>query len=370
MRLLSWIASGLLAISLSVAAQAQDIVISGALVVSGPFGAYGTDARAGIDLKVDEINAAGGVLGRKIRVIYDDTAGDRAKAVALYRQYAAQADVVFQFSIASFEFVALNPVANQLGMPLLSIGSSIPFKDFSPWSFRVNLILDKAMAPVMRQLKELKQVKTIAVIHDTVNTFTVAEMETVKANAAGAGLQVLGVESFNTGEQNFTLQLTRLAALNPDILWLAATTDEAALIISQARALGIKAPIIGGAGLNDPRIGALPGGAAIGVMTFALFNPADPRPATVEFVRRYREKNNGQNPAAYVALGYDTVGVVADAIRRAGSTDRDAVRKAMGETQAYTGANGPFRYQGSGDNLAQAPRLLVFTDKGYVPLTP
>jgi branched-chain amino acid transport system substrate-binding protein len=370
MRLLSMLASLLLVLGVSAAALAQDIIISGALVASGPYGAYGTDARAGIDLKVEELNAAGGVLGRKIRVIYDDTGGDRAKAVALYRQYGDRPDTVFAFSIASSEFVALNPVTNQVGLPLISIGSSIPFKDFSPWSFRVNLILDKAMASVMQQLKEIKRVKTIAVIHDTVNNFTVAEMETVKANAGGAGLQVLGVESFNTGEQNFTLQLTRLASLNPDVLWVSATTDEAALIISQARALGIKAPIIGGAGLNDPRIGALPGGAALGVMTFALFNPADPRPATAAFVRRYGDKNNGQTPAAYVALGYDAMGLVADAIRRANSVARDAVRKALGETQNYEGANGPFRYQGSGDNLAQSPRLLVFTDKGFVPLTP
>jgi branched-chain amino acid transport system substrate-binding protein len=354
------------ALASATSARAQDIVIGAGLVISGPFASYGSDAKAGVDLAIEEINAKGGVLGRKVRADYEDTAGDRAKAVAVYRKYAARPEVPAALFISSAEFVAINPVSKEAGLPFISIGSVIPFTDFSPSAFRINLILSNAMGAVLDQLRT-KGVKRISIIYDQVNNQTVAEADIVKAGLPKAGMELAGVETYSTGDQNFTLQLTRIAQTNPDLLWVSATTDEGALIISQARALGMKVGIIGGAGLNDNRIGALSGGSAKGVMTFALFNANDPRPTVKNFVAGFKAKYKNDTPAAYNALGYDAVGLIADAIKRAGSTDRDAVRKALGQTQSFEGVNGSFRYSGSGDNLAQTPQILVFGDKAYEP---
>ncbi len=112
----------------------------------------------------------------------------------------------------------------------------------------------------------------------------------MKASAPAAGLELKGIESFTTGDQDFTLQLTRIVEQNPDLFYLAATTDEAALAISQARDLGIKAQILGGAGLNDPRIGALAKAGAYGTITFAPFSPKDDRPVVKAFVCGIPEK--------------------------------------------------------------------------------
>ena len=349
-------------------AQAEgDVVVGAALVISGPFASYGTDATSGIKLAADEINKGGGILGRKLRVEFDDTGGDRAKAVAIYRKYAAQPDVVAAMSISSPEFVALDPVAAELKLPLISIGSTIPSSKFSPYTFRTNIILSNSVGSVLSGLGK-QGLKRLAILYDNGANYTVAEMEGVKAGAPKAGLEVVGVEAFTTGDQNFTLQLTRLAAQNPDVVWVAGTTDEAALIISQARAMEIKSKIIGGAGMNDPRIGAL-GDAAQGVMTFALFNANDPRPQVKNFVENFRKANNGQAPSAYSALGYDAMWLVADALKRAGTVDREALRKALAGTESFTGVNGPFRYSGSGDNLAQSPNLLVFRGNAFAPLS-
>lgn len=348
-------------------ARAQEVVVGAASVISGPFASYGADATTGIKLAVDEINGGGGILGHKVRVQFDDTSGDRAKAVALYRKYAAEPDMVAAMSISSPEFVALDPVAGEVKLPLISIGSTIPSDKFSPYTFRTNFILSKSIRPVLASLKK-QGTSRIAILYDNGANYTVAEMEGVKTEAPKAGLGVVGVEAFTTGDQNFTLQLTRLVGQKPDMIWVAGMTDEAALIITQARAMEIKSKIIGGAGMNDPRIGALDD-AAQEVMTYALFNSNDPRPQVINFVANFRKANNGQAPSAYNALGYDAMWLLADALKRAGAIDREALRAALAATKDFVGVDGPFRYEGSGDNLAQSPNLLIYSGKAFSPLT-
>ena len=201
-------------------AQQGDIVIAGGFVLSGPVAAYGEDAKIGVDLGVAEINAKGGVLGRKVRVDYENTGADRAKAVAIYRKFAARPEVAAFMSISTIELVALDPVAQEAKLPILSVGSAAPMAKFSPYTFRMQLIVNKALPAVFALLKEQKGAKNIAVIYDTVNNYNVSEMESVKTGVGPAGLELKDVESFSTGEQNFSLQLTRIAQSNPDLLYV------------------------------------------------------------------------------------------------------------------------------------------------------
>jgi branched-chain amino acid transport system substrate-binding protein len=361
--ILCWLGLGIASVAPGMAAD--DIVIGGGLTLSGAAAAYGEDGRTGADIAVADINAKGGIFGRKLRVDYDDTGMERARAVAIYRKYAARPDIVAMLSISSVELVALDPLANEVKLPILSIGSAATFAKFSPYTFRLQVIVGKAMPTVLTQVKAAKGLKTVSILYDVKNNFTVSEMEAVKAAAPAVGLKLLGIESFTTGDQDFALQLTRIAEQNPDLFYLAATTDEAALAISQARELGIKAQILGGAGLNDPRIGSLAKAGAYGTITFAPFSPKDDRPMVKAFVAEYQAKFAKAEPPAYVALGYDAVMLLADAIRRAGITDREAVRNALGTTKALEGLNGLYSYDVSGDNVRQEPRLLVYGPNGY-----
>lgn len=350
----------------SAAAQKTEICVGAGFVLSGPIAAYGEDGKIGVDIAAEEINAKGGVLGRPLKIVYEDTGADRAKAVATYRKYAADPNCVAAITISSIEFVALDPVAKGTKLPFVALGSAAPMKSFSPYSFRVQLIIDKAMPAVLTQIKKMKNAKTIAVISDTVNNYNVGEMESVKSSVKDVGLDLVGSETFSTGEQNFTLQLTRLAALNPDILYVAATTNEAMLIIRQARALGMKSTIVGGAGLNDTRIGTVLGAAADGIMTFFPFDPSSDRETVKRFVKLYKDKYGAdKTPPGYVALGYDTLHLIVKAVETAGSTDREAITKAFGAIKDFEGANGLFSYNGSGDNLVQNPNIYEFRDNAY-----
>lgn len=345
----------------------DDVVIGAGLALSGIYASYGTDIKAGADLATKEINAAGGVLGRNVRVDYSDTGGDRSKSVAVYQQYAATPEVVFSFVLGSPEFVAINPLTEQAGLPFISVGSVIPFKDFAPCVFRTNLILNNAIGAVLTQLKGMGK-KRVAIMYDVGNNNTVAEADIVKENLEKYGLELADIESYKSGDQNFTVHLERIRQSNADLIWVSTIIDEGALIINQARSiLGEEVDIIGGSGLNDERLGELSSGAAKGVMSFALFNPNAPSPLVAKFVENFKADNGGASPSAYNALGYDAIGLITNAVKNAGSTDRAAVCKAYA-SQTYEGVNGSFTYNGPGDNQKQTPQLLVFGDNGYQPL--
>lgn len=345
---------------LGASARAQDIVIGAGFALSGRLASYGEDAKAGADLAVAAVNNAGGVLGRKIRVDYEDTGADRAKAVAVYRRFGSRPEVVAMLSLSSIEFAAQDPVANDVKLPLISVGSATPIAKFSPWSFRVSLIVNKAIGPVFESLKAKRGIKSVGIIYDAADNSSIGQMESVKAAAPALGLALKDIESFNSGDQDFSLSITRFLSDPPDVLYVGATTNEATLIISQARALGLKSLLIGGAGFNDPRIASLPGESAEGIMTFFPFDVTSDQPIVRSFTEQYKAAHKGDAPPSLAALGYDAVLLAADAVRRAGSTDRDAVRKALGETTGLQGVDGTFTYKGPGDNTEQRPFLFEF----------
>lgn len=349
----------------TVAMAAEDIVIGAGFLLSGRFATYGEAAKAGVDMRVQEVNDAGGLLGRKVSIDYVDTKADRALAVANYRKWGAQKNVAAMLTISSIEFLALDPVGPEVKLPFVSVGSAAAIDEFKPWSFRVALIVSKAMGPVLEELKSMYGIKTVGVIYDTTNNFTVSEMETVKQVAPQVGLRITNIESFTGGDQDFALQISRMKQDEPDVLYVAATTGEAALIISQMRAFGMKSRMIGGAGLNDPHIADLPGKAANGVMTYFPFDVNDPRPLVQNFVKKYKAAHGGNQPSAFVAAGWDATNLIVDSIRRAGSLDRDKIRRAMASTKNLEGLNGMFSYDGAGDNLVQKPNIFAMTDGAY-----
>ena len=357
----SWVA--LVCLVFACLSHAQEIVVGAGLVLSGPVAAYGEDVKTGIELAVEEINKSGGILGKKLKIEYEDTGADRAKGVAIYQKFAARPEIVADIIVSSIELVAIDPVSAVTKLPVLVTGSSVPRAQFSPYTFRFSTPTDKVLLAVMTKVKALRSIKTMAVIYDSVNNGTVGEMNAAKAAAAELGIKVTATEVYSTGDQNFTAQLTNIAATKPDLLYLAGTTNEAAIILSQLKALGLKSTILGGAGLNDARIAAM-GDATRDALTYFALDPQDKSPAVVNFVNAYRAKFKKAAPPAYAANGYDATMLLADAIRRAGSTEREAMRQALSTTE-FVGANGPYAFKGSGDNVKPSAYIFAFGATGF-----
>ena len=349
------------------AASAQDIVLGGGYALSLSGATLGEDARAGSDLAAADFNAQGGLSGRKMRIDYDDTQADRAKAVAAYNRFAAQPDVIAFLSISTIELAAIDPIANEAKLPIISVGSAAPLPRFSPWTFRAPLVTARALPVVLKQMKDIKNTKSVSIIYDTANNFTVGEYEVMKTAAPAAGLDFKGAETYTTYDQNYTLQLTRIIATKPDILYVSSIGSDGTLIMSQARALGFTGYFLGGPGLSDPRIPREAGKAGIGAITFFPFDPKDPRPIVQNFVKAYKAKYKN-DPSSYSALGYDVVSLVGQAAMKAGKADRDAMRNELGSKKEFEGVSGMYSYDGSGDNLLQRPHLFEYTETGFVPL--
>lgn len=346
-------------------AQAQDVVIGFGGIFSGPYSTYSQDARNAINVIVDKINDEGGVIGRKVRVEFYDTAADRAKAIAIYRKWATDPDVVGYLTISTIEFIALDPLASEVKLPVFPFGSSAPFPKLSPWSFRTNTVLTKTTPYVLEELKRLKNVKSISIMQDNANPAMTAEATAFKDAAAKVGIEVKSIETFNTNDQDFSTQLTNIKAADPDMINLAGSTYEASLIISQAKALKVRGALFGGSGLNDPRVANLPNNAADGTITFFPFDTSSERPLVKNFVTEYNKRFKAM-PSAYAALGADAVITLVEGVRKAGSTDREKIRAALSDIKELEVLNGKVGFgPEGGDNLFQTTNLFENANGTY-----
>jgi branched-chain amino acid transport system substrate-binding protein len=165
---------------------------------------------------------------------------------------------------------------------------------------------------------------------------------------------IVGVANYNTGDQDFNAQLTNIKASNPDVIFAPGNYTESALIIMQARNLGIDVPFLGGDTWETPEFIEI-GGEAVEGATFSTFFTSE-TPITEEskvFLDAYR-KEYGKEPAAVTALGYDAYILILDAIERAGSTDSDALRDAIAATKNFEGAAGIVTLDENGDAVKNA----------------
>jgi branched-chain amino acid transport system substrate-binding protein len=349
--------------------QAGDIKIGGMTFLTGKFSSYGVDVEKGVKLALDNVNAKGGVLGRKLVVDLHDTASDSAQAVSLLRRFASSSDVVAVIGpTGTPDLLAIIPVARQLNVPVVTIGSLKPLakNEFPDGVFRVTLMnTPEVVRDIIQKVAEAKNIKRIALFMDRTNDAQHADAQTAReAIKLGAGVQLVTDESYAGGDKDFSVLIGKMMQAKADALWLSGTTNEAAVIISQARARGFKGVVMGGAGMTDPKIVQLTGAAAPPYVMFTPLDLQSDRPIVRDFVNAHRKAYGASPISTYSAYAYDTVLLVEDAIRRAGSADRKAVAQAIGSTNAFQGVTGEYTYDGKGDNVKPVPYIMEVGPKG------
>src|SRR5262249_31713592 len=147
-------------------------------------------------------------------------------------------------------------------------------------------------------------------------------------------------KNFSSGDKDFKPQLTSIKSSNPQGIFVPCYYTEAALIVVQARQLGIKVPIFGGDGWEAPELLTIGGPAMEGTYYSTHYSAEDSSPAVQKFVAKFKAKNNNEVPDAMAALGYDSVYVLTDAIKRAGTTDGPRLREALAGTKNFEGVTG------------------------------
>jgi branched-chain amino acid transport system substrate-binding protein len=319
-------------------AEPQTIKIGNLVALTGPSATWGQSENNALMLAVDKINAAGGINGKKIEIIAYDSRADKLEAVNVVKRMVEQDKVVAiigpgQSGVAN----AVREVNNSAKVPLIATTATNPKVTVAddgsvvPYTFRVCFI-DPFQGTVAGQfaIKDLKA-KTAATLYDVGDEYSqFLSKYFVEAFEKGGG-KITASEAFRSGELDFRAQLGKIKDGNPDVIFIPTMQKEAALAAKQARDLGIKATLIGGDGWGSPDIFDLAGPAIEDSYFVNLAAMEDP--LIQDFLKEYRAKYNADPVLPNPLMSYDAMLWLADAIKRAGTTEGTALRDALASTK-------------------------------------
>lgn len=355
-------ASLLVAPSFTFAQAQSEIIIGHYASMTGGTAVFGTSADEGARLAIDEINAKGGVLGKKLKLVTEDTQSKPDEAVTAVQKLINQDKVVAMIGeIASSRSIAAAPICQARRIPMLSPASTNPeVTKKGSYIFRACFIdpfQGTAMADFTMKSEKGPKAKRIAVFYDVKNDYSVGLRDFFKARVTANGGAITGEESYGEGDVDFRAQLTKLKATNPEAIWVPGYYQEVGLIIRQARELGITVPFMGGDGWDAETLSQIAGEGINGCFFSNHYSSDDPSPDVQRFVTTYKARYNGKLPDAMAILGYDSILLMADAIQKAGSTDGKAIRDALAKTKDFPGAAGKITIDK--DRNAQKPLVVL-----------
>lgn len=315
------------------AANKGDIKLGVIAPLSGAGTSYGIGIKQGAEMAVDEINAAGGINGRKIKMITVDDATNPAESVTAIKRLIEHENVdVIVGGWGSSQVLAGQPVVEKAGVPYIIVGATNPklTTEKNHWTFAV-IKSDAIQAEEIANsaVKKLN-FKKIAIIYDT-NDYGTGNKDVFVASLKGMGVTPVTIESFKSDDKDFAAQLSKIKQFEPDAVAVFGTIPAAPAIMIQARNLGINAQFIGTGGLANEQLIALGGKAAEGTILTTYFHE-DTNATSQEWSKKIMAKFAGANPAANPILSaweYRSIKqILAPAIAKAG-TDKEALRAAI-----------------------------------------
>ena len=324
------------------AVQAQDTIKIGEFgSLTGDNASFGISQNNGVQMAVEEINAAGGVLGKKIELIVEDNQTKQGETTTIVRKLISQDHVVALIGeVASSKTLEAAPIAQESKIPDIATAATNPrVTQTGDYIFRVCFTDDFQAVVIARFVLEKLQKKKVAFMTDVKQDYSVGLTGIAKDYLLKHGAEVVKEQSYSSGDKDFRAQLTDIKSANPDIIIITGYYPEAALIAKEARQLGIKSVLVGGDGWDGASLIPVGGKAIEGAYFSNHFSVEDKSPAVQDFVSKYKQKYNAL-PDAFAALGYDAVKLLADAITRAGGTDPQKLRDAIASTKNFPGVSG------------------------------
>jgi len=309
--------------------------------LTGTTATFGQSTNNAIQMAFDEINAAGGLLGKKVRVAVEDDQSKPEEAATAVTKLINQNHVVAMLGeVSSSRSLAAAPICQANGIPMISPSSTNPrVTQVGDYIFRV-CFTDPFQAEVGARIAwEILKVKKVAILSDVRNDYSVGLQTFFRQHFKGFGGAVVAEQSYSEGDSDFRAQLTQIKSANPEAIYVPGYYTEVATIARQARELGIAVPLIGGDGWDSPRLWEIGGEALNGCYFSNHYSVDDPSPAVQKFVADFKKRYN-QTPDALAALGYDAARILADAMKRAGASNGDKVRDALSATKDFQGVTG------------------------------
>ena len=347
-------------------AKPETIKIGGMAPLTGALAIYGVTTTNGAELAVKEINENGGILGKKIEYIMLDTKGDSTEAVMAYNKLVDEKVAGIIGEVTSKPTLAVAEVAVQDNMPLITpTGTQVDITEVGPNIFRVcftNPYQGKVLAITS---KERLGANTVAVMLNNSSDYSDGIAKAFIEESEKLGMKVMGVEGYADGDKDFRPQLTKLAAMNPDVILIPEYYEQAALIATQAREVGVKSIFVGSDGWDGiAKTLDQSAYAAIENSYFTNhFSMEDQSEKIQDFLKDYREAYK-EDPSAFSALGYDAVYMMKSAIEKAGSTDKQKIVDALKGIE-YDGVTGYLTFDDH-NNPIKAVTVLKIENGKYV----
>jgi len=302
---------------------------------------FGVSTRNGVLMAADEINKAGGINGRQITILSEDDEGRPEKAATVVTKLIDQDRVIALLGeVASGNSLAAAPKAQSAHVPMISPSSTNPaVTQVGDYIFRVCFI-DPFQGEVMAKFAaNTLKAKTAAIMLDFNSPYSRGLTEFFEKSFTKLGGRVLSKQSYTQGDRDYKGQLTSIRSLNPDVIYVPGYYGEVGVIAKQAKQLDIKAPLLGGDGWDAPQLWELGGDAINGSFISNHYSVEDPSPAIQKFVADFKSRYNVV-PDALAALGYDAMRVLADALKRSGTSAGPALRDAIAATKEFPGVTG------------------------------
>jgi branched-chain amino acid transport system substrate-binding protein len=309
--------------------------------LTGSEATFGQSSHRGTQLAIDELNASGGLLGKKIQLLTEDNQSQAGQSATVVRKLISSDHVVAMLGeVASSRSLEAAPICQQNKIPMISPSSTNPkVTETGDYIFRVCFI-DPFQGTVMANFahKTLK-LQNVAILKDVKSDYSLGLAKFFKEGVLANGGKIIAEENYSGGDKDFNAQLTAIKAANPDGIFVPGYYTEVGLIALQAKQLGITVPIFGGDGWESSSLVPIGGAALEGDYFSTHFSPQDTAPAVQSFVKSYQAKFN-ETPDAMAALGYDSAMMLADAIKKTGSTDGAKIRDALAAEKDFAGVTG------------------------------
>ena len=322
--------------------KTETIVVGSYLSLSGVDSTFGTDTRDGIELALEQANAAGGAKGTKLAVVYeDDKSSPQEVSTKVHQLIDRDAVVALLGEVASSRSMVGGLVANTSKVPMVTPSSTaVEVTRDRAYVFRTCFTNTQQGDAAARYAREGMKKTTAAILYVAQDNYSSGLAQTFRDSFTRQGGTIAVEKGYQKGETNFTTYLSELAAKSPDVVFVPVYYNDMVQIARQAKPLGLTGPVfLGGDAWDSADLLEGAGAELEGAHFMDHYAPDVPWPNSRAFVTAFRAKF-GHDPGSIAAQGYDAARLLFDAIGRAKSVSREAIRGALAETKDFAGATG------------------------------
>ena len=356
-------------------AVAQETVTIGTFVATSGTGApFGQDQLQGMQLAVKHINESGGILGRELVLQHRDTAYDKTQAQSVMHQFIADEAVIGVLGpTSSAEAFAADPAAVAAGLPVLAPANGAKgIPQIGPYVHRIGVPDERLLPAVAGAAVQTLGLKKVSILYAQDDPYALTGYQAFEQQLKDEGVEIVQALAYDAARTvDFAALLQRVKTAEPEAIFVAAKSSDAALVLRQARQNGLTQPIVGNLSFTSPSLLAAAGDAVEGLIVGAVWDPTDDSEMNQRFIEEYKATYN-RDATPLAAGGYNSVYVVKEALENSKEFTREGLQKGLLAMDSYHYLGAEIQFVDVGDSLRDAaldkPILFQYKDQKLTKL--